>query len=182
MSTDATHTPSVLVVPGLGDSGPDHWQTRWQHRIPGCGRLMLHHWDEPKRAVWTEGLERAYRELDSDFVVVAHSLGCTATIHWVNEFGHNPRAALMVAPADVDQVHRRLIWPDFCPMPDRPLPFPSVVVTSTNDPWLSVERARLFAEWWDSEYIEIGEAGHISTVDGYGDWPFGWNLLQRLLR
>ncbi len=174
--------PSALIVPGLGDSGPGHWQSLFEQRLPGSGRMQLTNWDAPKLDEWIEALDQAYSRLDGEVVIVAHSLGCATTAHWVRRCSRPVRAAMFVAPADVDQPHRCRLWPEFRPMPDWKLPFRSVVLTSSNDVWVAAERAKLFAEWWGSEFVDFGPAGHVSTDDGFGEWPLGWETLQQLLR
>ena len=41
---------------------------------------------------------------------------------------------------------------------------------------------RSFAAAWGTEFIDIGAAGHINTASGFGPWPFGEVLLERLRR
>jgi predicted alpha/beta hydrolase family esterase len=65
-------------------------------------------------------------------------------------------------------------------MPLAPLPFASTVVASTDDPYVSMERAALFARSWASRFVVIGAAGHINTASGLGDWPAGLELLHEL--
>jgi predicted alpha/beta hydrolase family esterase len=66
-------------------------------------------------------------------------------------------------------------------MPLHLLPFPAIVVASRNDPAVSFKRARFFAESWGSELIDLGAAGHINEKSGYGPWPDGHELVERLL-
>jgi uncharacterized protein len=65
-------------------------------------------------------------------------------------------------------------------MPLLRLPFRSVVVASSNDPFVIVVRARAFATAWGSEFVMIGEAGHINSVSSLGDWPEGFSILRSL--
>jgi predicted alpha/beta hydrolase family esterase len=62
------------------------------------------------------------------------------------------------------------------------LPFPSVVVLSSDDRYVSVERGRAFAAAWGSEVVELGAAGHINAASGYGPWPDGATLIDRWLK
>jgi predicted alpha/beta hydrolase family esterase len=68
----------------------------------------------------------------------------------------------------------------FAPIPLLTLPFPSIVVASEDDPWVSLERAGFFAERWGSRFQNIGKAGHINLAAGFGPWPQGLELLQQL--
>ncbi|MET0793506.1 MAG: alpha/beta hydrolase, partial [Polyangiaceae bacterium] len=49
---------SVLILPGLGNSGPGHWQTLWQAAY-GYRRVEQADWDQPSRADWLVNLKQA---------------------------------------------------------------------------------------------------------------------------
>ncbi len=173
----------VFIVPGLGSSGPHHWQTYFERTRPDFTRIEQREWDVPDRAEWVERLEDALDGEDlSQVVLVAHSLGCATIAHWAGRYGHRIKAALLVAPSDVETAHyAALPTTGFAPMPLARLPFPSKVVFSQNDEWATPARARQFAEAWGSELVDIGAAGHVNTASGYGDWPAGLALLEPLL-
>jgi hypothetical protein len=67
-------------------------------------------------------------------------------------------------------------------MPRQRLGFLSTVVASTNDPYVSLERASQFAQSWGSRLVNVGDGGHINSESGLGDWPEGFALLQELRR
>lgn len=169
-----------FIMPGLGNSGPGHWQTYFERQSPAFTRIEQREWDAPDRAEWVATIEQALAGEDlSQVVLIGHSLGCTTIAHWANTYGHRLKGALLVAPSDVETPqYATFPTTGFGPMPLHRLPFPSKVVASTNDPWVSLDRARLFAEAWGSELVVIGEAGHINAASGHGDWPAGLALLQ----
>jgi len=169
-----------FVVPGLGNSGPDHWQTYFERQNPDFTRIQQREWDTPDRAEWVATLEQALAGEDlSQVVLIAHSLGCATIAHWAATYGHRIKGALLVAPSDVDTPHyAALPTTGFGPMPLQRLPFPSKVVASTTDAWATLARARQFAEAWGSELVVLGDAGHINVASGHGDWPQGLALLQ----
>ncbi|WP_210518204.1 RBBP9/YdeN family alpha/beta hydrolase [Hymenobacter terricola] len=173
-------TARVFIVPGLGNSGPDHWQTYFERMQPGFTRIEQRSWDSPDRAEWVETLAQALAGEDlSRVVLVAHSLGCATVAHWAAAYGHRIKGALLVAPSDVETAHYAAFpTTGFAPMPLARLPFPSTVVLSRNDEWVTPARAHQFAEAWGSELVDIGNAGHINTASGYGDWPAGLALLD----
>jgi predicted alpha/beta hydrolase family esterase len=86
--------------------------------------------------------------------------------------------AFLVAPSDVDAPSYPIQADGFAPMPMERLPFPSIVVASTNDEFVSIARARAFAQAWGSRFVEIGDAGHINGDSGYGEWPEGEKMLE----
>jgi predicted alpha/beta hydrolase family esterase len=174
---------NVLVVPGLGGSGPEHWQTHWE-QLHGYVRVQQREWDWPERALWMSELERVLAQRGGPCVLVAHSLGCALVAHFVR--ARRPAvervcAALLVAPADVDDPART---PDvtrcFAPLPQERLPFPAIVVASANDPFVGLERAKAFAESWGAAFEDVGDKGHINADSNLGAWPEGHRLLQRL--
>jgi predicted alpha/beta hydrolase family esterase len=175
--------PRVFIVPGLGSSGPDHWQTYFERQHPAFTRIEQREWNVPDCAEWVACLEDALDGEDlSEVVLVAHSLGCVAVLHWAGKYGHRIKGALLVAPSDVETVHYAAFpTTGFGPMPLARLPFPSKVVFSQNDAWATPARARQFAEAWGSELVDLGEAGHLNAASGYGPWPAGLALRQEWL-
>lgn len=92
------------------------------------------------------------------------------------------KAALLVAPADVEEAGpAREAVRGFGPIPLRRLPFPSTVVTSADDPYVSVGRATAFAAAWGASLIDIGRCGHMNVEAGFGPWPEGRRMLDRLI-
>ena len=165
---------TVILVPGLGDSGPDHWQSRWGRAHPAYLRVRQDNWHQPEVTAWVEALDREIRRAPSPVILVGHSLGCIAIAEWAQRAWADIRGALLAAPADVDQ------RPFFDTTPLRPLPFPSVLVASDNDPYLAPERARQFAEHWGSRLVNLGPVGHLNVDSGFGPWPEGEALLDEL--
>ena len=173
-------TTRFFMVPGLGGSGPDHWQTQFERQNPDFVRIAQREWNAPDRAEWVNTVEQALAGADlPNVVLIAHSLGCVTVAHWATAYGHCIKGALLVAPVDVD-APRFAAFPTtgFGPMPLQRLPFPSKVVTSTTDEWVSLARARQFAEAWGSELVNMGPAGHLNAASGHGDWPQGLALLR----
>ena len=70
---------------------------------------------------------------------------------------------------------------NFAPIPLTRLPFPSIVVASTNDEYMTLERAQQVAQAWGSRLVNVGALGHINSASGLGLWPQGHALLQELV-
>jgi prephenate dehydrogenase len=175
---------TVLVLPGWQNSGPRHWQTLWEQQNPIFLRVQQRDWEFPHREWWLERITAEVRQSPAPIVFAAHSLGCIALAHWCKavpgEVG-KIKGALLVAPADVDSKDSPKQLKDFAPVPHDLLPFPSIVVASSNDPYLKPERAREFARAWGSRFVDIGPAGHVNGESGLGDWPEGKRLLRHLI-
>jgi predicted alpha/beta hydrolase family esterase len=174
---------SVLILPGWQNSGPLHWQTLWEQQDPRFKRVQQQDWEMPKREDWLEQISEEVSRTAGPVVFVGHSLGCIGMAHWCHQSAPNGKVkgALLVAPADVDRPDAPGQLKDFAPIPRQRFSFPSIVVASSNDPYLAINRARELAEAWGSTLIEIGSAGHINSESGLGDWPEGKRMLRRLL-
>ncbi len=172
--------PTLVIVPGWRNSGPDHWQSLWAERLGDAVRVKMAEddWQRPKRSVWMDAIARTIVAQQRPVVVAAHSLGCIATTHLPSEVARCIRGALLVAPADPE---RRGVLADFAPVPYQPLPYRSVVVASTNDPFCPIRTAGAYARSWGSEVVRLQNAGHINVESGHGEWPLGLALLQSLM-
>ena len=172
---------TILILPGYGDSGPGHWQTLWEEEH-GWTRVVQDDWERPELDAWARRLDEALSRTDGPVVLVAHSLGCALVAHAAESLGARVAGALLVAPPDVDEV--RHLMPEietFAPMPLRRLPFPAVVVGSTNDPYAEPARVRDFADAWGARHVELDGAGHVNVDSGHGRWPEGQRLLRELV-
>jgi uncharacterized protein len=171
----------VILIPGLFDSGPNHWQSIWQRQHPEYLRVVQRDWETPACSDWVRELERVIAAAGSRTVLAAHSLACATVAHWAMSHSRPILGALLVAPSDVEAPSYPPGSTGFEPMPLGKLPFQSMVVASNNDPYVTPERARKFAASWGSEFVEIGAAGHINADSGHGPWPQGGQLLQKLV-
>jgi hypothetical protein len=172
---------NVLILPGWQNSGPAHWQSRWE-ALHGYRRVDQHDWMTPRRGDWTARLEEVLLGCDEPAVLVAHSLGCLLTAAWAahSRNTHRVKAALLVAPGDAERDDLQPVLPSWSPVVMQRLPFPSVLVGSHNDPYCTFERAQAMAHAWGSRFIDLGDAGHINADSGLGDWPQGHAWLDEL--
>lgn len=177
---------TVLLLPGWQNSGPDHWQSRWE-AAHGYLRVEQHDWLRPLRGDWVARLQEVVlaQPLPADeagIVLVAHSLGCLLVAAWAaaSPSTHRVKAALLVAPGDPQRDELAGVLSSWTPITRQKLPFPSVMLGSHNDPYCDIERARGFAADWGSQFVDYGDAGHINTDSGFGLWPDGHARLERL--
>lgn len=174
---------SVMVVPGLGGSGPTHWQTHWELAHPGWIRCEQRDWDHPSRDEWVETLGRAVASAPHPVVLVGHSLG-VATIAHAAAAGLLAKVerAFLVAMPDIERADFPVdLCPGFSPLPRSALPFPSTMVGSTNDPWITPERLRHFSSILGATYFDAGQRHHIGTHSGLGAWEEGLGLFEAFL-
>jgi predicted alpha/beta hydrolase family esterase len=174
---------TLLIVPGLGDSGKEHWQNYWLTKYETAQKVIQNDWDQPILSDWLHKLNEAIAAIDGKIIIVAHSLAAVLVAHWSTTNNTQKIAgALLVAAADVDsQSHTPEETWNFSPIPLLKLDYPSIVVTSSNDPYISVERAQFLAEQWGSAFINIGPKGHLNSDSQLGYWEEGQGVLQSLL-
>jgi uncharacterized protein len=174
----------TLILPGIGNSGPEHWQSQWERRDQSCHRVHQQEWDAPKCAIWVAHLDEVIAVQSSPVVLAAHSSACAMVAHWVATAspGHKEKVhgALLVGPSDPDGPNYPVGPTGFSPVPLQRLPFPSIVVAGSDDPFVTPERARQYADAWNSRFVLLENAGHINVASGYGPWPEGYALLSSL--
>lgn len=172
---------NYLIVPGLGNSGPEHWQSFLENSGSDFIRIQQQDWEAPACEDWitTIDLEVSKYPLSS-VVLIGHSMGCTAIAHWARKYQKEIKGALLVAPSDLEAPVYTFEATGFTPIPQEKFNFKTIVVGSENDEWVSLDRARFFAANWGSEFISLGQAGHINVASGYGDWKEGLEILKKL--
>ena len=177
----------IVIVPGIGNSGEQHWQSRWQASHASVTRIAPSSWDAPECGDWVMAIEHAVRAAEARVVLVAHSLGCLAVAHWAAQrsaAGGDGLAlvagALLVAVPDPYGPTFPVEARGFAPLPRNHFGFSSMIVASDDDPYGSVDYAKRCAVDWSSSLHRIGPRGHINADSGLGDWPAGWTLLRDL--
>lgn len=171
----------VFILPGLYNSGPQHWQTYWENEY-GFIRIEQDDWNTPVCDDWTERIDDTLALYPHHQVIlVAHSLACCTTVKWAEKYKRVIKGALLVAPSDTEAPNYPEGTTGFTPMPLFKLPFPSIVIRSNNDEYVSVERAQYFAKNWGSELVMMDRLGHINSSSRLGLWPEGFERLKRLM-
>ena len=172
----------ILIIPGYTNSGPDHWQSRWEAKLSSARRVEQAEWSKPVREDWVQRVVEEVNASTRPVVLVAHSLGIPSAVHAVPQFRNKVAGAFFVAPPEVDNpaIRPRHLM-SFGPYPRDPLPFPTLTVASRNDPFGSYEHAYDIASAWGSLLIDAGEAGHINAESGFGPWPEGTMVFAQFL-
>ncbi|WP_022904650.1 alpha/beta hydrolase [Curtobacterium sp. B8] len=176
-----------VIVPGIWNSDPEHWQSRWQAaREAEDGRvvrILPASWGEPEPDDWQAAITRAVEATDEPPVLVAHSLGVLAAARWLaspEASTHPVAGALLVAPPDPD-------GPGF-PDAARGFTAPAGVshvedvrlVVSDDDPYCSADRAIEFATVLGATVHRIGAVQHVNVAAGVGWWHEGRALLDAI--
>lgn len=172
----------VLILPGIGNSGPTHWQTLWEAEYPHFERVVQRDWDYPVCDEWVAVLEQAVNQSGPQTVLVAHSLACLVIAHWAASTSLSIAGAMLVAVPDPTGANFPAEAKGFEIVPRIPFPFPSILVASTNDPYASMTYTESCAIAWGSQLVDIGDAGHINSQSKLENWSEGIQLLQGLLK
>jgi len=182
--------PTVLIVPGLRDHVDEHWQTLLAAKlprvrvVPPMGRTNL---DCTARV---DAINRELMAISGPVVIVAHSGGVIMLAHWVASHTRTRKAirgALLATPPDFEQpmpegypTMGALAAAGWLPVPRKPLPFPSIVAASRNDPLGCFERVEELARDWGSRFVDLGEVGHLNPASGFGEWPQAAEFIREL--
>ena len=174
-----TSDAELLIVPGLGGSGPDHWQSRWEAKIPAVRRVVQADWDNPRLADWRDRIVEEVARAARPVVLVAHSLGVLAAVHAAPFFAKGQssgkvKGGFLVAPPSAKTLAGLdALDPAFLTFPREPLPFPSLVIASRDDPFSTFAESEALARKLGAELIDAGFSGHINSDSGHGPWPEG---------
>lgn len=171
----------VLLLPGWQNSGPQHWQSRWQ-TMYGYQRVEQHDWLHPLRGDWVARLEDVLLQRATPAILVAHSLGCLLVVAWAAHSRHTTlvKGAFLVAPVDPAMEAMQPVLASWSPVVMQSLPFPSLLIASRNDPYCSFERAHRFADAWGATLVDYGMSGHVNADSGLGAWQDGYELLNQM--
>ncbi|WP_249692314.1 alpha/beta hydrolase [Stappia sp. WLB 29] len=167
-----------LVLPGIGGSDEAHWQSLWEAEDAGLTRFAPADWDRPELAEWTGALERALAGFSRPPLLIAHSLACLLVAHAAEKIAGRVRGAFLVAVPDPDGSAFPIEAASFRDVPARALPFPALIIASSDDPYGTPEHARRRARDWGAGLVEIGARGHINGASGLGAWREGRMLFD----
>ncbi len=174
---------TIVLVPGLNNAGPAHWQTLLQNKFVNIVRVKQDDWDNPSRKPWIAGIEQIVKTIDGPIVFVGHSCGSVAIAQWAEQFGgcySNIKGALLVAPADVDRENAHIDILAMRPLPKAAINFKSIIICSDNDDHCTLDKSYLLARQWNSEVVLVKGGSHFHTEAGYGKWPLVEQLMAEL--
>ena len=172
---------NYFIVPGLGGSGANHWQTLFEKSEENFQRIQQRNWDNPDIYEWAENIEKVISSYDPQTVIlVGHSLGCLTIALWSIRYNKKIRGAFLVAPPDISLFREKVDNSILDKISTSEINFMTTLVASTNDPWATIERAESYAINWGSKFINIGAAGHINNLSGHGEWKQGLDILYSM--
>lgn len=171
----------IINLPGIGNSGELHWQTRWEQLGLVQRRFQPGSWDQPQLHDWIDALEKAIAVCSEPPMLVAHSLSCLLVAHWAATSEQRIRGAMLVAVPDTSSAAFPTAATSFTGVPEMPLPFPTLIVASSNDPYATTTYANQRAQQWQTGMVEAGAYGHLNAASGLGEWYLGQSLLTAFM-
>ena len=180
---------TILIVPGLRDHVPTHWQTLLEAKLDKVRSVPPLEANKLSLAARVEAIQRELEQICGPVILVAHSAGVLMVVHWAALHDRPIKGALLAAPPNLEAS-----WPaayptpeslranGWDPLPKGPLPFPSIVAASTNDHLASLESVTRMAGDWGSELVNLGAVGHLNPAAGFGEWPQAEDFIRTLDR
>jgi uncharacterized protein len=186
---DPALSPTVLIVPGLRGDMADHWQSLLEQKLPNARSVPRMDADRLSCAAWVARLDGSLRDIEGPVVLVAHSAGVMMVVHWAQRHRRPILGALLATPPDFEEplpdgypTPATLAQNGWLPTPRTPLPFPSIVAASSNDPLGRFDRVAELAAAWGSRLVDAGAVGHLNPAAGYGEWAQAEGLIAELSR
>jgi predicted alpha/beta hydrolase family esterase len=179
---------TVILVPGLRGHVEDHWQTRLAAALPEARMVAPLGRTYPGLQSRVTLLDQAVRDAAGPVILVAHSAGVLVTVHWAAQYSPTRVVGALLATPPVLAAELPPEYPSidelrahgWLPIPREPLPFPSIVAASSDDPLGNPVRLRSLAASWGSPVHDLGAVGHLNPASGFGDWPEAVELIDQL--
>ena len=166
----------VLLLHGWGGSCSPHWQSWLAAEIAkdygSVSFLRFSHFDNPDLNTWKDELKKELNEFKPD-IVICHSLANTLWFHLCNDGDIQSIEKLyLVAPPSMGCEIEEL--KSFFPVeiPSYLKAKETLLITSTNDPYMSVDEANKLKDKLDVPMVMLENAGHINSDSGFGKWPW----------
>lgn len=172
----------ILMIAGPGNDDPGHWLVRWKAKLSTARLIAGDPLNQLERDDLAGATLAAIEAAQRPVILVAHSTGIVSAILAAPLARNRIAGAFLVSPPELEgdgPLARRLRR--LGAYPREPLPFPSVVVASRNDPHGSFDHAGDLANAWGSLFIDAGESGHIDRRSGHGPWPEGSMVFARFV-
>ena len=174
---------STVFVAGYGNSIGKHWQRLWFEKTQNAYWVEQKNWDTPNKDEWIVEIEKNLLHVKSPILIIAHSIGCHTIVEWAKKYYKNQNiiGALLVAPPDTSRVDFPKEIKGYENPPLEKLPFDSICILSSDDPYSNLQNAEKLAQNWGSEIVHVGNKGHINVDSNLGFWEEGREILKNYL-
>ncbi len=169
-----------IIVPGYLGSPEGHWQYWLKYQLENAETVVQDSWEFPQMDQWVDRLQQVISESDEPVQLIGHSMGCITIAFWAAMHDTSMiDSVILVAPADSESSYLPDDIIGFSPIPLVTFSFPSILIASHTDPYMSFDRALHLANRWGADFVDAGDVGHINIDSGHGAWPELLPLLQR---
>ena len=182
---------TTLIIPGLNNSGPEHWQSLLEAQIPGSRRVTQQDWSRPNIIPWARNVQKAILQSEEPVILIAHSFGVLASVIGATRVADRVAGALYVAPADPSKFtpfgeilsEAAQDWSTglYNLIPKERLGYPTIIAASLDDPYMPFKRAAWWATKWQSRVVSLGNTGHVNVASGHGQWAAGEVLYRDIV-
>ncbi|WP_111858283.1 RBBP9/YdeN family alpha/beta hydrolase [Acinetobacter sp. CFCC 10889] len=167
-----------IIVPGVGGSDYDHWQSWLQRQLMSCSRVQQD-WNHPVLAEWIDNFVHTLNKVNAPTQIIAHSFGCltsVAALAQYPELKSKVKKLVLVAPANPARFGeagfaRNSVGNYAEYFHKLRIDVPVDMIISENDPWLNFEDAQALAKAWKIKPHNFGQAGHINVASGFSTFP-----------
>lgn len=168
--------PKILILHGWGGSDFPHWQSWLAGEIAkDYGQVYFPLLDNPhfpRKNRWMKQVKEILAEFKPD-TVICHSMANSLWFHLCEEGEIKAvKRLLLVSPPrnDLDLKTIKTFYP--APIPEKLFAKEVMLVTSTNDPYLTQEEAKQMQISLCVPMKVVEAGGHINADSGYGEWPW----------
>ncbi len=169
----------TIIVPGVGGSEYDHWQSKLQRELMSCSRVQQQDWNNPILKDWIAQFIETINKVHAPVQIIAHSFGCLTTVAALAQHPEvvaKVRKIVLVAPANPSRFGeagfaRNSVGNFEAYFHEIKLNVPAEMIISENDPWLDFDSALKLAKAWKIKPRNLGQVGHINVASGFGHFP-----------
>ena len=169
----------TVIVPGVGGSEAQHWQSWLQQQLVSSSRVQQKNWDRPVLSEWVAQFVKTVAAVKAPIQIVAHSFGCLTSVAALAEhpeLSAKVKNLVLVAPANPARFgeagcapHSLTEYKQYFHQLN--IDVPTTLLISENDPWLGYFDALQLAQAWKLTPINLGQVGHINVASGFGPFP-----------
>ena len=169
----------TIIVPGVGGSDSNHWQSWLQRELMSCSRVQQKDWNLPILKDWMKSFVTLVAKTEAPIQIVAHSFGCLTSVAALAqhpELTSKIKKLILVAPANPARFgangFARNSPNDYATyFHQLKIAVPTEMIISENDPWLNFDDALALAKAWRIKPRNLGQVGHINVASGFGSFP-----------
>jgi predicted alpha/beta hydrolase family esterase len=168
----------AILIHGWEEKPEGHWlpwvgeqlkKKGWQVDIPEMPNTK-----NPKLDEWLAKLESLAP--NGNTMLIGHSLANALILKYLEKPNTKIKGAVMVAAwdwlmEDVKEFHETFFESGFDYQQIKEKHVPLIIVNSTTDPWIDIEKAKPMAGKLGAKFVAVENAGHFMDRNGYKEFP-----------